>query len=478
LNTRFVFIFLKNPPAPAIRTVLLALLCLTLAIHTNSQAVPYARTFSRTKPEVELALKDLQAYAGQKLPTVEGFVATAPHPLDKYERAFYQLSIEVLPATSPASTIVQVSAKITAWYVDKDPTKSGYQILPSNGRLELDLLDRVDEKFGAKPAPGTPRSLATSDISVPTPKLNLGTGSNISPSGAPPGPPPGGEELKRLHAAREAEEKHMRELSTELESLEQVKKNQARPQNLVTVKKSGAPVLAHGSADAHVLFKAALNDEFEFLDSNGEWVHVQISGVSRGYILRSALELPEALAAGTQESGADDQLKTKPAAYRVTREETSLFPGDWPALKGKTVKLYTVQPTTQDPKETTARAKLNFATTLMRKFAADLPSSATATTAATNATGTATAPSSSDSTTAGLNGTATNSSDAASTTGGSSPPSSVAVDGVVVIFDSADGGLAAATLPNIQQLSKGSVSEELFWKQSYLDPPETFQIKR
>jgi len=31
---------------------------------------------------------------------------------------------------------------------DKDPTKSGYQTLPSNGRLELDLLDRLDEKFG------------------------------------------------------------------------------------------------------------------------------------------------------------------------------------------------------------------------------------------------------------------------------------------------------------------------------------------
>jgi hypothetical protein len=49
---------------------------------------------------------------------------------------------------------------------------------------------------------------------------------------------------------------------------------------------------------------------------------------------------------------------------------------------------------------------------------------------------------------------------------------------VVVIFDSADGGIAGATLASIQQLAKGEISEEAFWKQCYLDPPETFQSKR
>ena len=404
-------------------------LCAFAVLSANGQAVPYARTFSRPKIEVEQALKDLQASTGQKLPIVDGFVGTTQQPLDRYERAFYQFSIEVLPGV-PAGTIVQVSAKITAWYADKDPAKSGYQILPSNGRLELDLLDRLDEKFGNKPAPGTPRSLATSGISAPAPKLNLGGGINMSPgSGGPIAAPEGTEELNRLRSERAAEEKRMHSLNVELQGLEEVKKNQAHPLNLVTVKRAGTPVMARGGEESRVLFKAAVNDEFEFLDAEGEWIHVQISGVSRGYIRRSALELPEVIAEHLEET-AKLEAAAKQAAFRVEREENSVFPGEWEALKGKTVKIYTVQPVNQDPKETDARARLKFAGALMQKFAGELA------------------------------------------------PGAAGGDGVVVIFDSADGGIAGATLASIQQLAKGGISEEAFWKQCYLDPPETFQSKR
>ena len=403
-------------------------LCAFAVFSAYGQAMPYARTFSKPKTEVEQALKDLQAYTGQKLPIVDGFVGTTQQPLDRYERAFYQFSIEVLPGV-PAGTIVQVSAKITAWYADKDPAKSGYQILPSNGRLELDLLDRLDEKFGNKPAPGTARSIATSGISAPTPKLNLGGGINMSPGGGNPiAPPEGTEELNRLRIEREAEEKHMRSLNVELQGLEEVKKNQAHPMNLVTVKRAGTPVLARAGEESRVLFKAEVNDEFEFLDAAGEWIHVQISGVSRGYIRRSALELPEVIAEHLEET-AKLEAAAKQAAFRVEREENSVFPGEWEALKGKTVKIYTVQPVSQDPKETDAHAKLKFAGSLMQKYADE---------------------------TAGATAGA----------------------GVVVIFDSADGGIAGATLANLQQLAKGEISEEAFWKQCYLDPPETFQSKR
>jgi hypothetical protein len=57
-------------------------------------------------------------------------------------------------------------------------------------------------------------------------------------------------------------------------------------------------------------------------------------------------------------------------------------------------------------------------------------------------------------------------------------PGATGADGLVVIFDSADGGIAGATLASIQQLAKGEISEEAFWKQCYLDPAETFQSKR
>jgi hypothetical protein len=208
-----------------------------------------------------------------------------------------------------------------------------------------------------------------------------------------------------------------------------VKKNQAHPLNLVTVKRAGTPVMARTGEESRILFKAAVNDEFEFLDAEDEWIHVQISGVSRGYIRRSALELPEVIAARLEET-TKSEAAAKPAAFRVEREENSVFPGAWDALKGKTVKIYTVQPASQDAKETGARAKLNFAGALMRRFVEDVT------------------------------------------------PGAAAGDGVVVIFDSADGGIAGATLASVQQLTKGEISEEAFWKQCYLDPPETFQSRR
>src|SRR5947208_2470994 len=147
-------------------------LSLALRAAVLPQAGPYARGCAKTAEEVEGALKDLQAYSGQKLPIVDGFVATGDKPLNQYERAFYQFSLDLLPGTA-GGTIVRVTAKITAWYADKDPAKSGYQVLPSNGRLELDLLDRLEEKFGGKPASSMARALSNSTISAPKPKLDL-----------------------------------------------------------------------------------------------------------------------------------------------------------------------------------------------------------------------------------------------------------------------------------------------------------------
>ena len=82
-------------------------------------------------------------------------------------------NVVVLTYTIDEGTIVRITAKITAWYADKDPTKSGYQVLPSNGRLELDLLDRLEEKFGGKPAPPAARSISNPTITAPKPKLDL-----------------------------------------------------------------------------------------------------------------------------------------------------------------------------------------------------------------------------------------------------------------------------------------------------------------
>jgi hypothetical protein len=231
------------------------------------------------------------------------------------------------------------------------------------------------------------------------------------------------DELAETRAKRAEAEKREHELSAELQSLEDMQKNQAHPLNLVAVKKSGTPVMARAAEGSRVLFAASAGDEFEFLDAEGPWLHVGISGVSRGYVKRGSVEYSDFVASRLKSQDAAEAVTAKAAAFRVEREETSLFPGDWESLKGKKVRIYTVQPVSQVPKETDAAAKLAFAASLFENFSQD-----------------AAAP----------------------------------VEGVVVIFDSADGGILGATFGNVQQLAEATLSKENFFKQCYVDPPEAF----
>jgi hypothetical protein len=398
-------------------------LLLTVCLQTASgQAVPYARSYAKPKNEVEQALKELQAYSGQKLPTLEGFVAPPAKPLERYERGFYQFTMELLPGEEGA-TIVRLSAKVTAWYADRDVTKSSYEVLVSNGRLELDLLDRLQEKLTGKPV--DPPATANSNVQTPRPKLDL---SGVPGASVPPAPAPAAaktpDEVAALRTQRVIAEKRIQQLEQELQSLQEVKHNQAHQQNLVIVSKVSTPVYAKAADGSRILFQAAVNDEFEFLDMEGEWVHVSISGDSRGYLRQSAVQLPESVAARLHATSTGPE--TKFAGFRIEREEMSSFPGDWSGLKGKTVKIYTVQPLTENPKETGASARLNYALVLFEKGWKE------------SAAG---------------------------------PP---VPDGVVVIFDAADGGIAGASLADIQKLASGALSREAFWTQSYLDPPEAF----
>jgi len=408
----------------------LFIVCSALPSTASGQAVPYARSFSKSKEEVEKALNELQASTGQKLPIVDGFVLPGDQPLDRYQRAFYQFAIDVLPGTASGDTIVRVSAKITAWYADRDPSKSGYQVLPSNGRLELDLLDRLADKFGGKPVisllkpePQAPK--ATIDVSGGSPAIPLAPRGFSPPSAATPSTS-GGEEVTALATQRGIAEKRVQQLSAELQGLQDIQRNQSHPNNLVVVKKSGTPVLARPAEGSHLLFNAEADDEFEFIDAEGEWIHVQISGASRGYIRRNGLDLPEAISARleSQNGNAGDE---KPAAFRIEREDNSAFPGDWELLKGKTVKIYTVQPASQDPKETRASAKLRFASSLFKKFSAE------------------------------------------------SAAAAQPVEGIVVIFDAADGGIIGCSVLDSQQLASGALAQESFWKRCYMDPPDAFQ---
>jgi hypothetical protein len=215
-------------------------------------------------------------------------------------------------------------------------------------------------------------------------------------------------------------------LQAEAASLEEVLRNQAHPKNLVAIKKTGTPVVATPSLNGKTLFLASAQDEFEMLDFNADWVHVRISGLSRGWIWRTSLEMPEGIS--------DIPLSSKrgaPAAadlFQVTREETAPFPGDWDPLRGKNVKIISVQKIQESDDQSGARAKLEFAKSLLDKNYADLAAR------------------------------------------------SPEVSGIVLIFDSVDGGMIAATLPTVQAWKAGTLNDAALWHQCYFDPPETFNV--
>jgi hypothetical protein len=210
----------------------------------------------------------------------------------------------------------------------------------------------------------------------------------------------------------------------ETASLEEVLKNQAHPKNLVAVKKSGTPVVEMPSLTAKTLFLASMHDEFELLNFNSDWVHVRISGLSRGWIWRNSVEMPE----GIPDTAATSVASQAAAAdlFHVTREETSPFPGDWQPLRGKTVKIVTVQETDENPKDIGPKQRLAYVKFLLEKNYNELSTK------------------------------------------------TAALDGIVIIFDSADGGMIAATLPALQQWRAGTLSDAALWHKSFFDPPETF----
>ncbi|MGA9481112.1 MAG: SH3 domain-containing protein [Candidatus Acidiferrales bacterium] len=428
-----------------------ALLFLTALLGKTAVAqTVYQRTFSKNVSDVQRAVDELREASSGRLPTLEGFVEPGDQPIDRYERGFYECTFNVT-ATAAGGAVVQVNAKITAWYKDPSPARSGYRVLVSNGHVENDLLDQIAETLGPNStvtpsaALGTsaPRSVSTGglrpQINVdPAPSTDSTEGESSSRKGTPSGPlvplrpapstfapaAPAGESIESMKARRAADEKQVRDLTAEIKALEEVLHNQVRPTDLAAVKKGGAPIYSKSSENSQVLLTASAEDEFQIIEVEGGWVHVQISGASRGWIRRNHLELPADYAQG--EAKPADAAPAGGGLFKVSRQETNSFGGNWDPLKGKTVMVIWVEPGSPNA-STTPSQKLSFAKTLFDKA---YPEASSAT---------------------------------------------PAVTGVVIVFDSADGGQIAATLSSLKQLVDGDLPEAAFWKQCSLDPPESFQ---
>jgi hypothetical protein len=424
--------------------ILLGLLLLAAAQNSHAQTAPYERTYRQPKSAVERAVKELQSGMSGRLPALEGFAAAGEHPLSRYQRAYYQTAVQV-SSTAAGGSVVRVSTKVTAWYADPSPSRAGYQLLTSNGRIESDFLDQLSELLISTPIASSgggktgANSNETSSASVITAERKRSAVADPTVSAPMPRLPESGKPFSSalehgLSGQQLADSKNAGKpldqppsgLQAEAASLEEVLKNQAHPKNLVAIKKSGTPVVAAPSLNGKTLFLADAQDEFEMLDFNADWVHVRISGLSRGWIWRTSLEMPEGISDVPTAATA-----AKPVAadlFQVTREETAPFPGDWEPLRGKNVKIISVQKIQEGEKNSGAQAKLEYAKSLLDKNYADL---------------------------------AANSKELA---------------GVVLIFDSVDGGMIAATLPTVQQWKAGTLSDSALWHQCYFDPPETFNI--
>lgn len=428
---------LKHSVLTCIRVALCGLLIVPVASQAQNSN---QRVFPQSKATVEKTLKTMQATMSGRLPVLDGFANPGEHSLDRYERGYFQATVEVTPTSN--GSLVRVSAKVTAWYQDPAGSHSGYQLLQSNGRLEGDILDQLQEQL-AKSLPNTSPTVAVADtparkaaalsqepspaatnseapISAPAPQfpttdqsfsasLKNGLSStqreNAETSGQAAAPP--------AASSRDAE----------LQDLKEVLKNMAHPKNLVAVKKSGTPVVEKPSLTAKTEFLASMHDEFELLNFNQDWVHVKISGLSRGWIWRDSVEMPD----GISDTASSSVSALTPAAdlFHVVREETAPFPGDWPGLRSKYVRIVTVQKIDEGAKDAGPKERLEYAKFLLDKGYKEIAQKQE-------------------------------------------------LHGFVVIFDSADGGMIAATTATLQQWKAGSLSDAALWHQCFFDPPETF----
>lgn len=99
----------------AVRVVSLGVLAVLCTVAVPAQTNSYERAFAQSKATVEKALTAMQASLAGHLPVLDGFAKPDDHPLDRYQRGYYQATVQV-SSTSSGGSVVRVSTKVTAWY--------------------------------------------------------------------------------------------------------------------------------------------------------------------------------------------------------------------------------------------------------------------------------------------------------------------------------------------------------------------------
>jgi len=184
-----------------------------------------------------------------------------------------------------------------------------------------------------------------------------------------------------------------------------------------------------------VLFRAQAEDEFEVVQLNSGWAQVRLGADSSGYIQADELNLPAGIvekAASTSSTGSQSPVAPSQPdlGFSVSREDVTVFSGDWARLKGKKVLFVYAQPRGLLSDLVNEDAKLGYAKHIFESRFRSLSQIKTD------------------------------------------------IEGVVVVFLSSRGGVAAATLPDIRQWIEGGLADEAFVNRCSLDPPAEFRSMR
>ena len=450
-----------------------ALLCvLTVAAWAQTEtSTVQERSYAYSAEKVRTTLEQLGAYTTGKLPMVDGFVAATVPPMERYERPYYQYRLQLVPGADGVSTVVRVEARISAWYAAENGAPSEYRALGSNGRLEADLLDRLQAALGggisANPNARARDLAAAGSVPARDASAHVAVTASVAAPNNNAGALTRQEQLDAILAQRQAVRERTSALTAQIAELKTATRKPANAARVAWVKRSGVGVMSRKNFGGPVLFRAQAEDEFEVLTLEAGWAVVRLTPETTGFVQADELQLPEgmtpkpanavasasastsATTASTTPSGAsaapdvtpngttgDVVAQTAAAAsgttatrdlgFWVSREDVKTFSGDWVRLKGKKVLFVYAQPRGLLSDLSGDDAKLVYA---KRVFQSRYK------------------------------------------TAGESTPD---LAGVVVVFLGSKGGVAAATLADIRQWVEGALPEAAFVNRCSLDPPAEF----
>jgi hypothetical protein len=236
-----------------------------------------------------------------------------------------------------------------------------------------------------------------------------------------------------------AERQSIREKTASLQKqLDQLKASGQAPSNAEktgSIKRSGVGVMSRQNFGGPVLFRAQSEDEFEIVELASGWAQVRLGPDSTGFIQADELNLPpglkeKAAVPAVEKSTAQASVPQADLGFSVSREDVTVFSGDWVRLKGKKVLFVYAQPRGLLSDMGADDAKLGYAKRIFQSRYRSVSEAKTE------------------------------------------------VEGVVVVFLGSRGGVAAATLADIRQWVEGGLPDDAFVNRCSLDPPTEFRNMR